>query len=215
MEARNVLGKEFGTKKAQKAIRSRTDNAIGPVIDYSKPSAGLPSGQPAHNPVAAAIMEAMSQESTSMPTREDLQAAVDEAKPRPQANAEARTPAEVYPVEDLIGEDILRDLKVKKWQDTIEGGGEVHTKSRFVARRLKKVVKSGDVKKLKVLRFALLLVDWYNCLKTGPKSIKKLPMKEDMRKAVGSDIDYWILDRIRKKFAPDVYVHCCGPMVCN
>ena len=137
-----------------------------------------------------------------MATREELQAAVDEAKPRPQANLQARTPADVYPVETLIGEDVLRDLKVKHWQDA----PELQTTSLYVAKRFTKVKDTGDVKKLKVLRFLLLLIDWYQALKTGPHGVRKLQKREEVRNAVGRDVEGWIIDAVNKKFAPDMYV---------
>ena len=139
LQARTILGSAFGTKKSQKAIRALTENAIAsPSKSTSK-----------NNILASAVLESMSQTVSSMPTREELQASIDEAKPRPKANLDAKTPGEVYTVEDLVGLDTLRMLGVKGWQDAIEKGEDVQTSSKFVAKRLVKVVGWKDVRRLK------------------------------------------------------------------
>ena len=167
------------------------------MTDYSNPI-----GRAALKPSAAAILGSMSQVTSAMATREELQAAVDGAKPRPPANLQARTPADVYPVETLIGEDVLRDLKVKHWQDA----AKVQTTSLYVAKRFIKVMNTGDVKKLKVLRYMLLLIDWYKASKMGHHGVRKLQKRDEVRKAVGMDVEGWIIDAVNKKFAPDLYV---------
>ncbi|KAI4140831.1 MAG: hypothetical protein L6R39_005638, partial [Caloplaca ligustica] len=158
LSARNELGLTFGTKKSQRAIESLTKNAISP----SKPRS-LP-GQPTRStidPTASAVLSSMS---SSAPTREELQASVDESKPRPRPNLSADTPADVYPLEQLLGQGTLRQMTVKEWQDAIEAGEEILTKSRFVSHRVQAIVKSGDVRRLKTLKYLLLLLEWYNAL---------------------------------------------------
>jgi len=149
----------------------------------------------------------MSQVTSSMPTREELQAAVDDAKPRPKAHLEAKTPADVYKIEDLVGTETLGALSVRQWQDTTKAGKAIDTHSRFVSHRLVNVVQSEDVKRLKALRYVLLMLDWYGCLKPGQKGAKKLPQREDIRKAVGEDIPDFLIEGLRKKFAPEMYVY--------
>ena len=161
-----------------------------------------PTGRAALNPSAAAIVRSMSRETCTIATREELQAAVDEAKPRPQANLQARTPADVYPIETLIGEDVFRDLKVKHWQDA----AKIQTTSLYVGKRFMKVLGSGDVKKLKVLRYMLLLIDWYKASKLGYHGVRKLQKRDEVRKAVGMDVEGWIIHAVNKKFAPDLFV---------
>ena len=145
-----------------------------------------------------------------MPTREELQVAVDEAKPRPKANLDATVPANVYKIEDLVGNEALRSLSVRQWQDAIKEGKAVETTSRYVSRRVVKLVQSEDVKRLKALRYVLLMLDWYGCLKPGQRGAKKLPPREDIRKAVGEEITDFLIEGLRKMFAPDAYVHSPG-----
>ena len=143
-----------------------------------------------------------------------MQAEADEGKPRPKPNLEASTPAEVYPIEQLVGgEHNLAAMGVKGWIDEVNAGKDVQLKSRFVARRLMATVKSGDVKKLKVMRYLLLLIEWSTALKPVPKRGKKVPKPEDMgtligtygkdvvtglsqRFAVGFELNKWHLDNL-------------------
>lgn len=119
-----------------------------------------------------------------------MQADIDEAKPCPRPHLDAETPAEVYPVEELVGGvNVLQAMGVKDWIDKVKAGQDVPTKSMFVARRLKGTVESGEVKKLKTLRFLLLLVEWYN--KPGGKQGQRIPKLEEIPDLVagwGSDI---------------------------
>ena len=119
-----------------------------------------------------------------MPTREEMQNAVDEGKPRPTPNPNAETPADVYPLEELVGLGTLRFLAVKEWQDKVESGEDIVTKSRYVSARVRHVVQGGDVRKLKTLRYLLLLLDWSRCLKPGTKGGKRVPIKEELKTAI-------------------------------
>ena len=121
-----------------------------------------------------------------------MQADIDEAKPCPRPHLDAETPAEVYPVEELVGGVIiLQAMGVKDWIDKVKAGQDVQTKSMFVARRLKATVESGDVKKLKTLRYLLLLVEWYKSLKPPNKQGRRIPKLEEIPDLVtgwGTDI---------------------------
>ncbi|MCJ1320221.1 DNA-directed RNA polymerase I subunit rpa49 [Xylographa vitiligo] len=192
--ARTLLGQAFGTKKSQKAIRAITENAIAPQNS---------SGKSVLDPLASAIIDSMSQTSGPAATREELQAEIDGAKPRPKPNMEAETPAEVYKIEDLVGASSLQALKVRDWQSAVEANKDVQTSSKYVSRRLVKVVSSKNIMRLKALRYVLLLLDWYSCLKPGMKGMKKLPQREDITKAVGGEITGSMLESLRKRFAPD------------
>ncbi|MCJ1295948.1 DNA-directed RNA polymerase I subunit rpa49 [Xylographa carneopallida] len=198
LAARTLLGEAFGTKKSQKAIRALTENAIVLRNSYQNSS-----GKSVLDPLASAVIDSMSQTSGAAPTREALQAVIDEAKPRPKANLEAETPADVYRIEDLVGAGSLPALKVRDWQTAVEANKDVQTSSKYVSRRLVTVVQSKNIMRLKALRYVLLLLDWYSCLKPGMKGIKKLPQREDIIKAVGGEITTSMLESLRKRFAPD------------
>ncbi|MCJ1400008.1 DNA-directed RNA polymerase I subunit rpa49 [Xylographa trunciseda] len=196
--ARTRLGEAFGTKKSQKAIRALTENAISPQKSIQNSS-----GKNILDPLASVIIDSMSQTFGATPTREELQAVIDEAKPRPKPNLEAQTPADVYKLEDLVGSNSLQALKVRDWQTAVEANKEVQTSSKYVSRRLVKVVSSKNIMRLKALRYVLLLLDWYSCLKPGMKGMKKLPQREDITRAVGGEITGSMLEGLRKRFAPD------------
>lgn len=198
LAARTILGEAFGTKKSQKAIRSLTENAIS----SSKPTQ-TGSGKQVLDAAASAVIESMSQNAASAPTREELQALVDEAKPRPKANLAAESVADVYTIEDLVGFEVLKALQVRDWQTQLKKGESITTASRYVSNRVTQVGISGDVKRLKALKYLCILVDWLGCLKKGSHKTLKLPPKEDVKNSV-SAAGQPFLESIRKRFAPEM-----------
>lgn len=207
LSSRAALGLSFGTKKSQKAIRALTENAIAPrkPLNGSTTAASPSSSQPL-DPLAAAVVESMASTTSTMPTREELQLDVDDAKPRPKPNLLATTPSDVYDVSDLVGgEETLRLLVVRDWQDAVAANKPVVTTSRFVSKRLANLAQSGDVKRLKTLRYLLILLEFYASLGSGSKGIKKVPQREQLRKAMGNASE-GVTEGVRRRFADSKYV---------
>ncbi|KAL9008557.1 MAG: hypothetical protein Q9173_006330, partial [Seirophora scorigena] len=192
LSARNTLGLAFGTKKSQRAIDAITKNAISPSKQRSAPG---------HlDPIASAVVSSMA---APAPTRDELQAAVDESKPRPKPNLDAETPADVYPIEQLVGgPTTLAQMTVKGWQDTIDAGEEILTKSRFVSHRVQSIVKGGDVRRLKTLKYMLLLLEWYNALQTAPhkSSTRRVLPAEKLQQAL-TGWSSFVVDSVSRRFA--------------
>ena len=179
LSARSNLGLAFGTKKSQKAIRALTVNAI--KASPTKSKSQTPGAGRALDPVASAVVSSMAQFTSSMPTREQMQADINENKPIPKPNLAAETPAEVYPVEQLVGgTNILRDMQVQQLMKRMKAGEDVQTRSLFVSNRLRAVVQSDDVKRVKTLRYLQLLLEWYKGLKVGLRGARKVPKDEEM-----------------------------------
>jgi DNA-directed RNA polymerase I subunit RPA49 len=197
MQLRNDLGQTFGTKKAKKAIASLTENAISPNKSARQTSPGG-SQRTKMDEVATAMLESMAEATGGMATRDELAAAVDESKPRPKANLAAEHAKDVYTVESLIGQDIIKQLHVKEWQDAVKAKKEVITKSRYVANRLQKV--ASDVQKLKALRYLLCLLEFYGSAKARGKGVRILPYKERLRAAI-SGVPELVVEHIRRKFS--------------
>ncbi|KAL8867776.1 MAG: hypothetical protein Q9174_005442, partial [Haloplaca sp. 1 TL-2023] len=200
LSARATLGLEFGSKKSQRAIQALTKNAISPM----KPGRPAPgSSQSVKDPVASAVVSSMAATTSSMPTRQDLQAAADESKPRPQPDLSAETPADVYPIDQLVGQGTLRQMTVEGWQSAVEEGEDILTKSRFVSHRIQAVVSSGDIRKIKVLKYLLLLLDWYGALLDGPKGRgRKVPHGDKLQEKLGT----WgseLVQQVTHRFAGD------------
>ena len=179
LSARSNLGLAFGTKKSQKAIRALTANAIQATPTKSKSQAS-DSGRTL-DPLASAVVSSMAQFTSSMPSKEQMQADIDQNKPIPKPNMAAENPAEVYPIEQLVGGvNVLRNMNVQELMDRINAGDDVQTKSLFISRRLRAVVQSNDVKRVKTLKYLLLLLEWYKKLKVAFKGTTKVPRDEDM-----------------------------------
>lgn len=179
LSARSNLGLAFGTKKSQKAIRARTTNAI--KASPTKSESQTPGTGRTLDPLASAVVSSMTQYTSSMPTREQMQAEIDQNKPIPKPNLFAEQPAEVYPIEQLVGgTSVLKNMNVQELMDKVNAGEDVRTKSLYVSNRLRLVVQSHDVKRVKTLRYLLLLLEWYKGLKMGIKAAKKVPKDEEM-----------------------------------
>lgn len=136
--------------------------------------------------------------------QEEIKQAVEDAKPGPKPNLQATTVAEVYPVEEVVGLDALRGLTVRDWQDKVKDGDDILTKSRYVSGRVREVVKSEQVRKIKALKYLLLLVEWYHCFKPGPKGVKKLGPRKEVEQAM-KDTSEEMRNGIRERFAEGTY----------
>ncbi|KAF2841505.1 RNA polymerase I associated factor, A49-like protein [Patellaria atrata CBS 101060] len=198
MALRQELGMEFGTKKAKKALASITENAITPRKPRDAANTDTPTVD-ALDAGAKAILQSMQASTSDMPSRDAMNAAADDAKPRPKANLDATTPAEAYPLDALISPDELRAVDIKAWQDAVKAGENVQVTSRFVAKRLDGIGKSKDTKKLRVLRYVYILIEFYNALKANRDGGKRLPQRDELRKRVSaSDV---LLDGVKRKYA--------------
>jgi DNA-directed RNA polymerase I subunit RPA49 len=203
---RQTLGMEFGTKKAKKAIASLTENAITP----HKGANGAGVAGVRQNALTEAMMDNLATTTASIPSREDKQATIDSAHPRPTPNLHAIRPSEAYPLKDLVSDEDLSKLAVKDWQDSLEAGEKIQTNMRFVAFRLDAL--NGKTKMLKVMKYLYTLLNFYIALKPLRTGGKKLPTREDLKKATGADGA--VLDGIRRNFAVGRLVHflfrACG-----
>jgi DNA-directed RNA polymerase I subunit RPA49 len=193
-ERRNVLGQTFGTKKARKAIASVTENAISP----DKSARKLANGQaPKLEGAAAAIIANMAEATKGMSSRDELAKAADAAKPRPKANEDAIVINDVYTVDSLIGEETMKLIPVRQWQDAIKKRQEFPLSSRYVSTRLV-TTRWDSVERLKTLRYMLLLLDIYN-KSALTKSIRKWPSRLDLKELMG-DMPEAVLEGVKRKF---------------
>lgn len=143
----------------------------------------------------------------SLHAQEETKQTVEEARPGPKPHLKAETPSEVYPLEELVGLDVLRVLTVRDWQEKVAAGEDIVTRSRYVSGRVREVVKSGNVREIKALKYLLLLVQWYHCLKSTNRSgAKGLPSRTAVAKAMDGTSEE-LRESIRMKFAEGKYVN--------
>ena len=193
-ERRNDLGQTFGTKKAKKAIASVTENAIDQSRLFRDPSkAAQPEKLTAAN---MALLGSLAESAANMPTREELGDASTSANTRPEGNKEAMNPTKIYTVEKVIGLDTMKIIPVRQWMETMKAKKEITTSSRFVARRLQ--MHAQNPEKLKILRYMLLLIDFYNA-SSGGKFGRRLPKRDDLKKILG-DMPEAALEGVKRKF---------------
>ncbi|KAF2095234.1 A49-like RNA polymerase I associated factor [Rhizodiscina lignyota] len=189
---RQNLGMEFGTKKAKKAIASLTVNAISPAK-------GTGDGKP-KDAATKALLNSIAASTVDMPSRRDLQASVDDAKPRPKANLSATAVRDVYPLVSLIGPEELKNLPVKEWIDAVKEKQDVLTRSRYVARRLQQTARDDDNQdRVKALRYLTVLIELYAAGKPSRGGGKKLPPRDALNKRLG--VDEALVSSVVRKFA--------------
>ena len=141
-----------------------------------------------------------------MPSRKELQALAEENKPRPRPHLDAEELEDIYPIDELTGgEGVLKYMNVKDWIDKIKNGDDVPTRCLFVARRIVKIVEGGDVKKLKTLRYMLLLFEWYKTLSPSGRGQMKVPKLEAMAQLV-EQYGSQVVQDLGKRFAKNGYV---------
>lgn len=204
MSNRANLSLAFGSKKAQKAIRRAiTDNAI----TFAVPN---PSGSSVTTnvlePAAAAILDVIDASAPSLHVQEEMKQTAEQARPGPKPHLTAETPAEVYPLEELVGLDVLPILTVRDWQEKVRAGEDIVTKSRYVSGRVREVVKSGNVREIKALKYLLLLVEWYQCLKSSKqRGAKELPSRDVLATSMHGTTEQ-LRESIRVRFAQGKYV---------
>lgn len=158
-------------------------------------------------PAAAAILDVIDASAPSLQAQEEMKQTAEEARPGPKPHLTAETPAEVYPLEELVGLDVLRILTVRDWQEKVTAGEDIVTKSRYVSGRVREVVKSGNVREIKALKYLLLLAEWYHSLKsTKQKGVKEVPPKNILGKAMDGSSEE-LRESIRVRFAEGKYVN--------
>ncbi|KAF1971799.1 DNA-directed RNA polymeras-like protein I 49 kDa polypeptide [Bimuria novae-zelandiae CBS 107.79] len=187
---RHALAAEFGSKRSRKAIEDMTQNAI------QRGDATKDEG------IAQNVLQGMADATDAMPTSKQLAAAVDESKPRPRANLDAEYPVDVYPIDVVVGKELMAMIEVSDWVSASEAGEGVVVTSRFVAMRITKLAKYKQYQKLKLLRFILLCIKLNDVAKPG-KGPRRLPPKGKFEAAMGEDVPEALANTIRRRFASE------------
>ncbi|KAK4957273.1 DNA-directed RNA polymerase I subunit rpa49 [Elasticomyces elasticus] len=201
---REDLGKAFGTKKAQKFIASRTDNAIDKD----------PKGKGKKSDVQDAILESMSvastpqQQKTGTSNQDDLLT----SKPIPRPNLTAENVEDIYAFDTLIPPSEARLIQVRDWQTAARANEPVMLGHRFPVFRLGAAAKSDEITKLKALRYIALLLAFHDSLTGGGRNGKKVPKKEALLKSLHppGKPELWseaLIDSVRIRFASSASNH--------
>lgn len=204
---RRTLGQEFGTKKAKKAINSLTENAVSSLTPKGASAAEVAKAIK-NNPGAAAVLASMDD---SAPSREAMQAAIDQEKPRPTPNMNANSPAEVYNLDAICTKPMLQALKVKSWIDAIDNDEKISVSARTVANRLEENAKREEdgIKRTKALRFLLLGIEFFKACVPTKAGGRKLPKPEVLRDKCKVDED--VLKMFKNRFTKNKYASLHPP----
>ncbi|KAL2753314.1 hypothetical protein ACRALDRAFT_1083033 [Sodiomyces alcalophilus JCM 7366] len=209
------LGQTFGTRKAKKIIESNAMNAI--VQDTG---AGDGSGPEKLDAASKAMLSQIGQATSSMATREQLQAAIDESKPVPPANLEADEVADVYDPNVFIGAEILKAVPVRDWHEAVQRNDDIQVMSRFVARRVQAMGQQDRaLEKLRLLRYLYFLIVFFLHTKEGrQRGTRRIPPKEVMARNL-APAPQAVVENIRRKFSDGgemrkfhidlLMTHCC------
>lgn len=208
------LGQTFGTRKAKKAIESVTLNAIDP----NKGKAGA---SPRKSTAAdKATLKQIGEITATMASKEELQDIVDQAKPVPRPNLEADAIQDVYDPDEFIGREVLAAVPVKDWIEPTKKGEDVQVYSRHVAARVKKIVDTGNVTKIRLLRYFYFLFLFYTMAQPGKqRGTKRVPPREKLKEKL-APAPQAVIEQIRRKFSDGgeirkfhsdlLIAHCCA-----
>ncbi|KAK4158015.1 RNA polymerase I associated factor, A49-like protein [Chaetomidium leptoderma] len=208
-EMKMELGETFGTKKAKKAIQAVAENAI--LADRSRGKLGNDD---------RALVHTIRDSSQHMATREELQAAVDLARPVPRGNFDAREIQDVYVPAEIIGAEVLNAIPVMDWQEQVNKLEPVQVPARFVAHRIVRVAGYEDgVPRLKLLRYLLWVIVFWSTTKQGrERGTKSIAKRDDLREALAPAPEV-VIENIRRKFSDNgvmrkahmdlLMTHCC------
>lgn len=148
-------------------------------------------------PATTVMLSSVAMATKEMTSRADLAKAVDESKPRPQANQDASNIESIYTIENLIGTDLFKIVPVKEWQEKVKAKEEVFVRSKYVANRIQS--NADKVDKLKILRYMLMLLDLYqSCSKSREGRI--LPRRDNLKEVIGNIPDA-VLSAAKRKFS--------------
>ena len=209
-QQREQLGKEFGTKKAKKAIASKTVNAI---------TKGQNQGGKKTD-VQAAILDSIADNTADAPKKEDLESDALASKPIPRPNLAAENAEDVYPFNTMIPPGDARLVQVKDWQEKARADENIIFSHRFPASRVNEIGKSDDILRLKALRYLTLLLEFHDALQNAGRAGKKVPKKDVLSQRLAA----WpgpLVDSVRRRFATEanelpkwhmdnLYTHMCA-----
>jgi DNA-directed RNA polymerase I subunit RPA49 len=198
MELRNDLGEAFGTKKARKAIASITENAIAP----EKALAGADGTPRKIDAASQAMMQSIQEVTKNMATREELQAAVDQAKPVPPGNFDATEIQDVYKPEQIIGADILSSIPIKDWQDAAKKQVSLSLPYQFISMNMYAIAAGPQpVQRLRVLRYINYLVLFLKAAKPGrERGVLRVPPRGQLAEKM-EEAPAPVVESIRRRFS--------------
>jgi DNA-directed RNA polymerase I subunit RPA49 len=211
LQQRQELGREFGTKKAKKAIADKTVNAI---VNRD------PNGKSKKDDVQDAILQSMPDTSATALTEDQALEASLESKPIPRPNLAAEEVEEVYPFNTLVPPADARMLDVSEWQEKAQNEEKVNFQHRFIAYRMNSLSLSDEIDRLKALRYLQLLLEFHSALAPAGKTGKKVPKKDVLARRLAAWPDT-LVSSVRRRFANEanelpkwhlqrLYTHMCA-----
>jgi len=208
-EMRMELGETFGTKKSKKALQAVAENAM--LAEKSRGKLGEDD---------RALVDTIKTSSQHMATREELQAALDMARPVPRGNYDATDIQDVYVPAEIIGAEVLNAIPVLDWQEKVNQLEAVEVPARFVANRIVRVAGNEDgVHRLKLLRYLLWVIIFWTTTKQGrERGTRSIARRDDLREALAPAPEV-VIENIRRKFSDSgvmrkahidlLMTHCC------
>ncbi|GEQ67553.1 hypothetical protein JCM33374_g1218 [Metschnikowia sp. JCM 33374] len=179
---RNALGEAFGTKKAKAAIANLERNRI----DADK-----------LQDMEMDIIDNVTELTSDMPSRADLQDTTSLVRPTPVANEEATSVEDIYTLDAIIPQREWNSIRVSSVmeEESSEQRMELmpYTKSVFVAKHLDKYVSLANTQKVQMLYYASLLFGVYNN--------RRVKDKTTLLEKLGNKPAEILIDGILERFA--------------
>lgn len=185
-----MLGRQFGTRKAQKALLSREMNRID-VTDMD-------------SMVTTSIISQVGEATRLIPTTAELGVQQLDTRPIPPPNKDALRPEDVYDLADVINNDEWEALWVREWEKgEVAGVRSSYVRTRVTrlhaAREAQTAASKSHLKNLKILKYVAHLIEFYQF---QSRVHGRLPAMERAKKALG--IDQVLVENFFERFADKV-----------
>lgn len=174
-ELRTTLGHTFGTRKAQKLLRSRELNQIDSAVLAD---------------IREDLVDSVKSSTDSLPTQEQVKVAQDKDRLLPPCFENATHPAEIYPIESIIPQKEWQLIRADPILEAAEGDERnalLPYNSPYVAARLARhseldAANTSDVNFVKTLYYLSFLLGFYQNRRTKKKQMlaERLQFPPDM-----------------------------------
>lgn len=147
-------------------------------------------------------MQSIQEATKDMATREELQAAVDQAKPVPQGNFDATEIQDVYRPEQIIGAEVLNAIPIKDWQDSAKKQLALTLPYQFISMNMYAIAAGPQpVQRLRTLRYVNYLILFLRAARPGrERGVLRVPPRNQLaEKMEGAPTP--VVESIRRRFS--------------
>jgi DNA-directed RNA polymerase I subunit RPA49 len=142
------------------------------------------------------MLETIGKVTAGMSTKAQLAAVVESNKPRPRANTEATEVHDVYTVDTLIGDEVMKLIPVRPWIEAMKAKKAIKGTSQYVMARVEN--HSQNIEKLRILRYMYFVKRLLDSSRDR-RTEKTLPRQTELKEAI-EDMPQIVVENFKRKF---------------